>query len=238
MKIIAILLICLLLVSSLANAEEVARLRYSTVAELAALEFASIDGIESQRLRLSVRSRNPDVKLRDIVITMKRAGKSEIVAVESDGTFVIPISEQLRIEDPWIESNQPKGSMHMKLSYSLKLAPPQLEDFGTEVRFDYAKMFPTEQVRTRIRKATNKMDQEAVRVFFKGEFVENAVLSCNDKQSRVAIHLKENATAIEKDTDGRFRIHLDPALLNGDAKVSLFPKSDWTFSVELQKLKE
>lgn len=194
-------LICCLCLSAVSIAEEPARLRYSTVARLATLDLSNFKGISSQSLRLSARSSNDNVKIGDVAIFLQRPSGAEKIPLDSDGTFRIPITDELRREDPWITANQPKGSMRMRLSYSITLTGPELQVDGKRASCEYRKMFPTEEVRIALRDATHKMDQEAARVSVKGKYIDTAVLTSDNKNAQVTIVHRTDTTEVNKESE-------------------------------------
>jgi hypothetical protein len=73
---------------------------------------------------LTMQSTHPEVKSSDLAVYIEsKAGKIPI-AIGVAGDFIIPMRDDLLAEDPWLVTNQPKGTM--KLNWQVGLIPSRI----------------------------------------------------------------------------------------------------------------
>ena len=74
---------------------------------------------------LTMQSVNPEIKTTDLAVYIESKSGKIPVEIRPQGDFAIPVTDDLLSEDPWIITNQPKGTM--RLNWRLGLLPGRLE---------------------------------------------------------------------------------------------------------------
>jgi len=144
----------LLLVLSQPAAAEDARLPYH---ELYSLEKVQLDlsrTYTNLALVLEMRSTSPEVKYSDIKAFISSKSGPIPVTLGAQGTFSVPMRDDLLAEDPWITVNQPKGTM--RLNWHAGLSPSLTRQLTNSIHYG------------RLMRAVRECDnvQEAMRQFF------------------------------------------------------------------------
>ena len=122
------------------NTDGNARSPYRTLCRLANVEFDTIPGVESQAITLTARSTRPNVKPKDIRLSIETEEGSEQLAPNGNGIFEIPLDCELFDANAVIVSNQPKGSMFLRASFKVRPAPVLLSDHLAAHRLKYAEL--------------------------------------------------------------------------------------------------
>ena len=105
-----------------AESQESATLPYTTLCRLAAMDLKGIAGLTNQEIRLTVKSKTPGVQPSDIRLHIESVTGQIPVPLNSDGTFSLPISQELLRENPMIVANQPvRASGHCNTRYEVKM---------------------------------------------------------------------------------------------------------------------
>jgi len=103
-------------------ADEVATLPYKALIANA-LTFLNVAVGERDRLALiqSLRPDNGNLVVRPLVITILSKNGRIDVPVGADNSFAIPITDELRDENPTVFTNQPKGSLSLQVGVRVLL---------------------------------------------------------------------------------------------------------------------
>ncbi|MFG0266015.1 MAG: hypothetical protein ACF8AM_12835 [Rhodopirellula sp. JB055] len=134
-------------VGTTAVGEEFARMRYSSALRATEIEPPKIDGVVPASMRFFVRSLTPGVSPDDIRMTLKSKAGDLVISVDANGRFDLPVSKELREEDPWLIANQPKGSLRIEFAYGYEQdIEPRWVNQGWQV--SYRSVFPHVGFRT------------------------------------------------------------------------------------------
>jgi hypothetical protein len=116
------LILVLLLLAVRANAEDLARLRYTTALRLASVHGTKIQSATHQYAQLSTESKLQGVSPKDIRIWIVTDEREIEIPIAENGDFTLPISEELAKRDPWSfgpssrrrvnESGEPEKEWH------------------------------------------------------------------------------------------------------------------------------
>jgi hypothetical protein len=169
---------------------------------------------------LTMQSIQPDVKTSDLSIYIgSKTGKIP-VEIRPEGDFMIPMRDDLLAEDPWIITNQPKGTM--RLNWRLGLIPGHLEHsfrYGRLMRPVQESEDIQEQMR-RILPGSPALITTGLKLKFARE----------QKKATVIIHAKGGDRTLTADDRGEAILPLSPDLLEEDPEVSV---SDIPGTVEI-----
>lgn len=137
---IALAMLCLV---ERASAQDTATAEPSSKpAEIAQLPYQALVGIarnnanrpkagEKMMLRISS---SEDVAIEAIKLTIMR-GEAEVpIEIDESGDFNVPFSDELYDENPMVVSNQPKGTMNLKVMIDLKEVRPKVVDGKVKYR--------------------------------------------------------------------------------------------------------
>jgi len=160
---------------------------------------------------LTMQSTLPGVKTSDLAVYIEaKAGKIPI-EIGAAGDFTIPMRDNLLAEDPWIITNQPKGTM--KLNWKVGVIPGRITH-----SVHYARL---------MRPVRESEDvQEQIRRFFPGSprlAVTGLKLTFPAAQQRavLVIHTRGGDRKLEADEHGEVILPLVSDLLEEDPEISL-----------------
>jgi hypothetical protein len=169
---------------------------------------------------LTLQSTLPNVKTSDLAVYIQaRSGKIPL-AIGTAGDFTIPMRDDLLAEDPWIITNQPKGTM--KLNWRVGVVPGRLTH-----SVHYARLMRP------VRESEDIQDQ--IRRFFPGSprlAVSGLKLTFLPAQQKavVVIHARDGDRKLAADEHGEVILPLTSDLLEEDPEISL---SDIPGTVEI-----
>jgi hypothetical protein len=216
MTVKAVLRVCLgllLLAPWLAAAED-ARLPYHELYRIQQVELDLSRAHTNLALVLQMRSTLPNVKYSDIRATIDAKSRAIPVPIGAEGSFSVPVREDLLAEDPWILVNQPKGTM--QLNWHAGLAPALARQLTNDVHYGP------------LMRAVRECDQvqEAMRQFFPTAPRLTAVgLRLTFRSSAIGpgviIHAKTGDRRLAADTLGELIIPIDGDLLEEDPVMTL-----------------
>jgi hypothetical protein len=165
-------------------------------------------------LVLQMRSTQPTVKCSDITAFISSKSGNIPLTISADGSFKVPVRDDLLAEDPWIMVNQPKGTM--QLTCYAGLAPSLVRPMTNAFRY------------ATIMRAVRECDdvQERLRQFFPGS---PRLMMTGIRLSFVAgatgpvavVHAKSGERKLTADAAGDLFIPLDSDLLDEDPLVTL-----------------
>jgi hypothetical protein len=122
----AIALLLLMQIAPQSLAAKSGKTRYSALyrALEPGLVFEKFDQLVAAQ---HVYSKRPDVSPADIRITIASKSGRMVIAPAEDGRVKFPMTETLLAENPWVESNQPQGSLG--LSATMEIRVPDAAQF-------------------------------------------------------------------------------------------------------------
>jgi hypothetical protein len=121
-----------LLVPPRAPAED-ARLPYHEIYRVQKAQMELSRAHTNLALVLQMRSTRPDVKYSDITASIQAKSGPIPVPIGPDGVFSVPVRDDLLAEDPWINVNQPRGTM--ELNWHAGLAPSLARQMTNAVHY-------------------------------------------------------------------------------------------------------
>jgi hypothetical protein len=169
---------------------------------------------------LTLQSTLPGVKTSDLAVFIdSKAGKIPI-EIGAAGDFTIPMRDDLLAEDPWLVTNQPKGTMKLSwqgglilgritnpISYAHLMGP--VRDYE-DVQAQMLRFFP----------GTYKLTVTGLRLTFPAA----------QNRAAVVIHARGGDRKLAADEHGEIILPLAPDLLEEDPEISL---SDMPGTVEI-----
>ncbi|HEY3864039.1 MAG TPA: hypothetical protein VGO59_19380 [Verrucomicrobiae bacterium] len=217
----------LLLAPRWARAED-ARLPYK---ELYAMQKVEIDlgrAHPNLALVLQMRSTRTGVKPGAIAAFIDAKSGPIAIPIGADGAFKVPVRDDLLAEAPWVDVNQPKGTM--QLNWHAGLAPSVARSMTNAVHYGAL---------MRIVRECDEV-QEAMRQFFPTAPRLTAVgLRLTFRSSAIApmaiIHARGGNRRLQADTLGELIVPLDGDLMEEDPLMTL---TDTNVAVEIVTRKE
>lgn|GEM_PF-3790215 len=101
-----------------------ATIPYRTVCKIAKLDFSHIKGVTNQSLSFSVQSENPEVSIQDIRMFIDAKSGHIPLDISTSGVVSLQVIPKLLKENPMVVANQPKGSLILRASISIKATLP------------------------------------------------------------------------------------------------------------------
>jgi hypothetical protein len=197
-----------LLVPILAGAED-ARLPYSYLYRLQKTQADLAAAYPDLEIFLRLESLSPEVKPGDIhAFINSKSGKIPI-RIGQQGGFSVPMRDDLLAEDPWLITNQPRGTM--ALNWKRGLAQWLVGQMTNSIH--YARVMRAlkdcDRVQEKMREifpASPKLVASGLRVTF----------PLATQRGRVLIHSRDGERKLTADSTGSAIIPLDPDLLAED----------------------
>ena len=160
---------------------------------------------------LTLQSTLPGVRTSDLAVYIEAKAGNIPIEVGGVGDFTIPMRDDLLAEDPWIITNQPKGTM--KLNWQVAMVPGPLTN-----SIHYARLMGP------VRESEDV--QEQMRRFFPGSprlTVTGLRLTfpVADKKAMVIIHDRGGDRTLLADDQGNVVLPLAADLLQSDPEISL-----------------
>ena len=160
---------------------------------------------------MTLQSIQPCVKPTDLAMFIDDKNGKIPVVIHPTGDFTIPLRDDLLAEDPWVISNQPKGTM--KFSWKLGVIPGAITK-----SFHYARLMQPVQ--------DSQTIQDQMRGFFPGSpKMTLAGLKLTfppaPKTPVVIIHARDGDRKLKADAQGQVVIPLVSELLEENPEISL-----------------
>jgi len=216
--------------SVMADAQDNATLPYATVCRLVAMDLKGVAGLTNQEMRLTTRSKKPGVQSSDICLHIASTNGKIRLPLNPDGTFTLPISEALLNENPMIVANQPKGSMVMDGSITLKGRLTA----GAGNRQRYSSLFFLQDIKDRLTNAdfgelpmSNAMARTAVTV--------QLIPQSDAQTATVVVESAVGRIAVPRHVDGTFHLRYDTSLAKENPWVLMPTNHRWKVVTELQE---
>jgi len=105
--------------------EEIAQLPYQALVSIARNNADRPSDGEKMMLRISS---SEEVPVEEIKLTVMRADGEVPIEIDDNGDFEVPFSDGLYDENPMVVSNQPKGTMNLKVMIDIKEVRPKVVD--------------------------------------------------------------------------------------------------------------
>jgi hypothetical protein len=210
-----------LAVAATSVAAETARMQYATLLAVANIDLTA-NGVATQSVGFSTRSRLPDVRPSDIRITLETKDGHRTLPLDSDGNFALPVSAALAKENPWISTNQPKGTMVTTAVVTITLRNIEPEFLSGEWRVSYAKLFPLHDVAERLDAVVAKApDRQTVTATFPGP--KTITLYCDNKMARAWIVVGDQRREVRPPKAGQFVLDYSAELIQRDGYIVVVP---------------
>lgn len=211
MRILSVLAV--LVFAAALPAQEVGKLPYKTLDEI----FQKAAGVDRSKvaLRVLISSKNAAVKPGDITLTIdsKSAGSTRVPVGPDGGIRDFPQTEALRKENPFILSNQPKGSLQLAA------------DIGFPVPAE--KTFPYQRLVDGVNEINATIKKQAGMLSVLVGTASKLSFQFGDPKATVTVPSKSGPTVLKADAQGNVVVTVDAALAKGDAQVVLSEKPKW-----------
>ena len=212
----------LLAVAATSVAGETARMQYATLLAVANIDLTAVNGVATQSITFSTRSRLPGVRPSDIRITLETKDGHRTLPLDSDGNFALPVSAAFTKENPWISTNQPKGTMVMTAVVTITLRDIEPEFRSGEWRVSYAKLFPLHDVAGRLAAVAAKAaDRQPVTAAFPSP--KSVTLYCDNKMASAWIVVGDKRQEVRPLKAGQFALTYSAELIQRDAYIVVAP---------------
>ena len=127
---------------------------------MAQLDFTSTTGFTNEQVTFTVASKNPNVKLNNIVIFIdSRSGRIPL-PISTNGVMALPISPELMRENPNIVANQPKGSMTMVARIAVRGTLPDSVAENEDGLIRYSALFVAEKMKRQMAHDLTELKKE------------------------------------------------------------------------------
>jgi hypothetical protein len=169
---------------------------------------------------MTLQSTLPGVKSSDLAVFIESKAGRIPIEIRSTGDFILPLRDDLLAEDPWIITNQPKGTM--KLNWQLGVIPGLITKSvhyahlmravrdGQDIQEQMRRFFP----------ASPKLTLAGLRLTF----------AATQKKPVVVIHARDGDRKLEADGQGQVILPLVTEFLEEDPEITL---SDIPGTVEI-----
>ena len=186
---------------------ENARLPYQHLYLIQTVQAALCQSHTNLLLVLQLRSASTNVKTSDIEAFIDSKSGKIPLPIGPDGEISVPVRDDLLAEDPWLITNQPKGTM--ELNWQAGLSKSLVRQMTNSVRY------------SPVMQAVRECDdvQEKMRQFFPAapkltlaglKFIFPPPI----KAAALIIHAKDGDRKLEADTNGELIVPLDESLLD------------------------
>jgi hypothetical protein len=193
---------------------EDARLPYHEVYRLQKAQLDLSRTHTNLALVLQIRSTLPNVKYSDIKASIDAKSGAIPVPIGAEGSFGVPVRDDLLAEDPWILVNQPKGSM--ELTWHAGLAPSVARQLTNAIHYGplMRAVLECDDVQEAMRQffpAAPRLTAVGLRLTFRSSAIGSAAI----------IHAKTGDRRLAANEFGELIIPLDAGLLEEDPVMTL-----------------
>jgi hypothetical protein len=200
--------------------EEQARLPYASIYKVLTHK---LNAAQNNEARFKIESDFPDVRPENITLYIDSKSGKIPIKLNADGTFSFPIRDELLIENPFIITNQPKGTMNLIAVFSVKndrIFPVE----GGKVR--YSELFVLEKTYPHITNEVSKLEDEAAINRQNIELPPFEFAPKNPNRGIVSVLSESGIINILPGSDGIVRIKYDPSLSKENPWVDFPPASE------------
>lgn len=223
-----ILFVLLLFASGACHSESEGKnavIPYAIFYKLATAQFNEAD-LKSKKVSFVFYGGQPDVKIQDITIYIDEKNGRILIPLNSDGLGSLPLSKDLLEENPYVLTNQPKGTMKFDAKIEFNLNKKASSDIAVNVpenlELRYVDIFKSKHAFKNIFNIFSDASKET----YPEHLNENATWiefkSAKLARSPVVIHSKGGDINANPDDDGVIRITYEPKLSEENPMVS-FP---------------
>lgn len=235
MKTIAMLCVVTLAATSCKGqtTSDQAKLPYAAVYQAVTMQFEEIKSLTNRQARFIMSSSLPGVESKDISLYIdSKAGRIPL-QLSADGTFSLPLRDDLRKENPLIVANQPKGTMNLTADITLRGkidSEGQLLSKQHKARYRYLFSIETvlDQAYEHAVKALPEYEAERGETMSSFEFKPTSPTN-----APALIHSAGGDIPVHPDQGGVIRIEYDPKLAKENPWVT-FP-SDGKYRMETKE---
>jgi len=202
--------------------KEQAKLPYATVFNAVTMDFKEIESMTNREARFVISSHLPNVKTKDIKLYINSQKGKIPLQLNADGSFSLPIRDDLMKENPFIVFNQPKGTLSLEGTISLKgELDPEKQVLSEQHKARYAYLFSIEgimdQVHSHVAESLKQYESKREETI---SWVEFKPTSLNNAPA--LIHSAGGDIKVNPDQDGVIRIKYDAKLAKENPWVT-FP---------------
>ena len=221
-----------------ATAQELASAPYTKLRQSIASSVTKSASVVSSKIRLRVRTTNPDADPGDLSLWLDVNGDRTELEIATDGTLTLPALEEGLAESAWIRSNQPKGTLVFTAIYELDLKLPRGRIVENALVIRYDDLFSANAL---LRNAETELeDAELGRESrMKARSIDAIVLSLDDPPQPTRVALKNARSTIDIRPNGgkMYRIPFDKSFVDEPTAVILIPNSGWEMKLEMSPQK-
>jgi hypothetical protein len=195
-------------------AAENARLPYHYLYRIQKLQADLCVAHTNLQLILQLQSVLPNVKNSDLQAYLDSKSGKIPIHIGPDGEFALPLREDLQTEDPWLLTNQPKGTMQLNWQAGLSRALVRQMTNSIHYRPLMRAMLDCEDVQAKMREFFPDSPKLAVAGL-------KLVFSPEAKAATLIIHAKGGEQKLEADANGELVIPLEADLIAEDPLLTL-----------------
>jgi len=232
--------VCLLAVSVASckgqTQPEQAKLPYAAVYQAVTMQFDEIKSMTNRQARFAMSSSLPGVRPQDIKLYIDAKTGHIPLELNSDGTFSLPLRDDLMKENPFIVANQPKGSMKLEADVTLRgKIDSEGQILAQQHKARYRYLFSTESI-------VDKAYEHAAKALPEYQVEREETISYFEfkptppTNAPALIHSAGGEIRIQPDQDGIIRIQYDRKLAEENPWVT-FP-SDGKYKMETKEREE
>jgi hypothetical protein len=213
-KVVSIAWLCLMLLAPRPALAEDARLPYHDLCLIQKAQMEMCRLHPNLTLVLQLRSTNPAISYSNITASIAAKSGRIPVPIGPEGVFSVPVREDLLAENPWINLNQPRGTM--ELSWHAGLAPTLVRQMTNAIH--YGTLMRAVRDCGEVQEAMRQFFPNAPRLTVAGlrlTFPDSAVAPT------VVIHAKDGNRHLVADAVGQLTIPLDGDLMAEDPLMTL-----------------
>ena len=222
-----IILLAISGISTSTNAQDLATIPYRVLLEMADVDLKEVASVSGETMSLTTTSTNPQVPTSAIKIDLVAGKTRRPLTIADDGRFELPISQELVDSNAILITNQPKGSMRLKLGVRLGDVELGAKVVGDSIEFKYDELFIAESIRQQ------KADKAQKHSLLPGTITMplttsfSFMYSGNDANHKIVLRSSEGDKVQEKKANGQYQIPLVPEKRGKNILVLLTPATGW-----------
>jgi hypothetical protein len=201
-----------LLLNRPAEAEN-ARLPYHYLCRIQKVQTELCQAHPDLQITLQLQSVSPNVKNSDLQAYLDSKSGKIPVSIGPEGEFQLPLQPDLETEDPWLLTNQPKGTM--QLNWQAGLSKAFVRQMTNSIHYAalMRAMRDCQDAQAKMREClpdSPKLTVAGLKLIFSREA----------KSAALLFHTKSGERKLDADSDGELIVPLDQALLQEDPLVT------------------
>lgn len=193
---------------------ENARLPYHHLYRIQKIQAELRQAHPNLQIALQLRSALPNVKTSDLEAYIDSKSGKIPLNISPDGDIAVPLRDDLLAEDPWLITNQPKGTM--QLNWQAGLARSVVRQMTNSIHYGLVMRATRdcEDVQAKMR----QFFPDAPKLVMSGL---KLIFSPGTKPAALVIHAKSGDRKLEADAGGELIVPLDESLLEEDPLMTL-----------------